>query len=207
MNKVEEDHKKNFRENTLLIADQVRPRIEVIKKAKSKDTNKNGLYNIGIIFNNKMSEILHYYYVRNLPFFDESIISNSIYEYLDFNMKKGVGILNQYMQKCVYVADVYAVIAKNDQPLLDSYKDTTELIYEFDIKKNVFEAVQFLLNTNIEKDPNFRYAYLRFYKEIVNEAKEIMKKLDLEESILDVEDELEASTFKCLSLVYKDNKK
>ena len=205
MNKVEENHKKQFRDKALSISDQVRPRIEVIKKAKSKDANKNGLYNIGTIYNNKMSEILHYYYKRNLPFFDESIISNSIDEYLDFNMKKGVGILNAYMNKCVYVADVYAVIANNDQELLDSYKDVTELIYDFDIKKDILDAVQFLLNTNIEKDPNFRYAYLRYYKEIVREAKTIMEKLDLEDRIVTVEDELQAGTAKCLSLVYKSN--
>ena len=207
MDKIEIDHKNNFRDSTFKMCEEIRPRIELIKRAKGNDINRSGIHNAGITLNNKMSEILHYYYEKNVPFFTDSLISNAIYDYLYNNLVKAVSELNQYMMENVIAVDCVSMLRSDNHSGLIYYKEYTDKIYEFDLKKDIPMAIESFLSFNMETSELFNYAYLKSVKEIIDEVKEGLEELDLMELYDECESILEHKAGECVVNVYDNQKK
>ena len=200
--KEEVKNKLHFREYIFDLADQIRLRVELIKKAKGKDRSRTGMYNIGIIFNNKMSEILHYYYEREIPFFNDAVLSMAIYDYLDHLNQEGIYIINDYMKHNVKVIDKYSILINDNYPGIDRYKELTDSIYEFDITKDIPIALKGFLKYNIDNSSNFRSMYMNNIDNILEDVKISLEELELTDLNDICEKIIKDEVVRCGAMIY-----
>lgn len=111
--------------------------LELVKIINEKITNltinkKVEIENIGRIFNNKLNELNRYYEKRNQSFYEGSFIGASILEYFCFLIEKGTQNLASYCMRKE---------AKN----LKRYQELCDQIFEFDIEKDLEEALRICL--------------------------------------------------------------
>ena len=203
MNSIEEvKNKTHFREYISDIAEQIRVRIEMIKKAKGKDRSRIGMYNIGIIFNNKMSEILHYYYEREIPFFNDAVLSMAIYDYLDHFSQEGIAIINDYMRHNVRVLDQYSILINDNYPGIDKYKSLTDSLYDFDITEDIPIALKGFLKFNIDSSSNFRSMFMNNIDNIIEDIKISLEELELTDFNDTCEKIVKDEAVRCGALMY-----
>lgn len=200
--KEEVKNKLHFREYISDIAEQIRVRIEMIKKAKGKDRSRIGMYNIGIIFNNKMSEILHYYYEREIPFFNDAVLSMAIYDYLDHFSQEGISIINDYMRHNVRVLDQYSILINDNYPGIDRYNELTDNIYDFDITKDIPIALKGFLKFNIDSSSNFRSMFMNNIDNIIEDIKVSLEELELTDFNDTCEKIVKDEAVRCGALMY-----
>ena len=202
MNELEEKHRSEFRNSNIRLCEQLRPRIELIKIAKGKD-DRSGLYNVGIIFNNKMSEILHHYYKRDVNFFTDNIISNAIYDYLSLLRDTAVLELECYLKNYVIVHNRIAVIKPNMSDNLDMYRDYIEDIHSFNLSNDIPKILKDYINTLVDIDDNYRYYYINNVEKFIKSIKELLEQLELQHLYDECERIITVEAVRCAALIYQ----
>ena len=197
MNKEEIKNRNKFRKVVSERCEFVRPRIDMIKNASGKDLNRGGLYNAGILYNNKMSEILHYYYKREVPFFNSSLISEIIYDHLTDLLNKAISELDTYMKDNVYAVDTFSLIKSDNNPGLLYYKEYCDQIWEFDITKEIPTILDEYLRKYIDSDNTFRYAFISHVKDYMDDVRKSLLELELENQYYECEKVIDEAGMYC----------
>ncbi len=107
--------------------------LELVKVLNERITNltinkKINVENIGRIFNNKLNELNRYYEKRNQSFYEGSFVGSSILEYFCLLIEEGTQNIASYCMRKE---------AKN----LKRYQELCNKIFEFDIEKDLIEAL------------------------------------------------------------------
>lgn len=123
--------------------------LELVKIINERITNltinkKINVENIGRIFNNKLNELNRYYEKRNQSFYEGSFIGASILEYFCFLIEKGTQNLASYCMRKE---------AKN----LKRYQELCDQIFEFDIEKDLEEALKICLIKDCSNGGGYYY--------------------------------------------------
>lgn len=113
--------------------------LDITKTIQELNYLKQGrLYNIMILFNNKLSEVLHDYYKYDHEFFNESLVSNSIFNYIISKAIAGVVELDKVI--------VLETKMKKSNAHVINYQKLCDEIFEFDYKKDLKDAFIFHMN-------------------------------------------------------------
>ncbi len=108
--------------------------LELVKIINERITNltinkKINVENIGRIFNNKLNELNRYYEKRNQSFYEESFVATSILEYFCLLINEGKNKLVSYCMT-------------REEEHLKKYRELCNLIFEFDIEKDLIVALK-----------------------------------------------------------------
>ncbi|HIT22456.1 MAG TPA: hypothetical protein IAB56_05800 [Candidatus Scybalousia intestinigallinarum] len=129
-------------------------RSELIQKVSNTkeeiNRNTNGeddIENIGIIFNNKMIEI-YQIYARNNVSYVQSGLKSVILSYLTDIVLDATNKLQEYTD--IYNVDIDKINTKEEAPKiiaqartkLQEYKKLTDKVFEFDINRDIVDAVE-----------------------------------------------------------------
>ena len=110
------------------------------------------LPNIGIYLNNKMVEVYRYLKEHKMPYF-MSEFRSAIYDYLMSFVEQAYMAMNQYVNninKQVLVG-IFDNI-KKDEDSLQKYEDMCNRILNFDIERDIEQAIRSHLDTYINRD-------------------------------------------------------
>ena len=180
--KDESYYLKKFRDSVIEQSVEMRNCLDIVYGLPAYVPNRQDLHNISIIFNNKISEVLHHYYKYDVNFFDKHILASSIYDYLADMYNYGLNCMKAYMD----VRRIRDLMARYNDPniigLLTKYRAASNAIWEFDIRKDVMTA----LTNYIEKakvTPLFIIMFFNKKKEIMEEVKGDLESLGLAEYI------------------------
>ena len=100
--------------------------------------------NISIIYNNKISEILHYFYDRNVAFFtNDSVLKSAIYSYLSTNYQRGLEAFTKYTKR-------------KSQKYLDTYYDSINIISRFDIENDLITVLEYYIEKELMSLSEYR---------------------------------------------------
>ncbi len=107
--------------------------LELVKVLNERITNltinkKINVENIGRIFNNKLNELNRYYEKRNQSFYEGSFVGSSILEYFCLLIEEGTQNIASY---CL----------QREEKSLKRYQNICNKIFEFDIEKDLIEAL------------------------------------------------------------------
>jgi hypothetical protein len=173
---------KKFRERVLKQSDDVRKCLDIVSGLPNDVPNRQDLHNISIMYNNKISEILHHYYECDMKFFDKHILASSIFDYLSDIYTYGIICMKAYME----VRGIKDVVARYNDPktigLLTKYRASSNTIWDFDLKRDVMVA----LTNYIDKakvSPLFIITFFNKKEEIKEEVKGDLERLGLEKYI------------------------
>ncbi len=200
MRKYEESKKNAFRDDVSIKCDFVRPRLDLIKSATGEDANRKSLYNVGILYNNKISEILHYYYARDIDFFTDGIVAGLVHEYLEKLTVDAMKILDKYMEENVDAVDKYSRIKRSDNPGLQYYKEYCDKVFEFDITKDIPMVLKETIQSAID-DKKVAIIYIARFKSTLDVLRKELLSLNLEDSYYDCEDIMTSAANKCADLI------
>lgn len=200
MRKYEESKKNAFRDDVSKKCDFVRPRLDLIKSATGEDANRKSLYNVGILYNNKISEILHYYYARDIDFFTDGIVAGLVHEYLENLTVDAMKILDKYMEENVDAVDRYSRIKRRDNPRLKHYKELCDKVYEFDITKDLPMVLKEKIQSATD-DKKVAIIYLARFKATLDLLRKELLSLDLEDSYYDCEDIMTSEANRCADFI------
>ena len=200
MRKYEESKKNAFRDDVSNKCDFVRPRLDLIKSATGEDANRKSLYNVGILYNNKISEILHYYYARDIDFFTDGIVAGLVHEYLENLTVDAMKILDKYMEENVDAVDRYSRIKRRDNPGLQHYKELCDKVYEFDITKDLPMVLKEKIQSATD-DKKVAIIYLARFKATLDLLRKELLSLNLEDSYYDCEDIMTSEANRCADLI------
>ena len=200
MRKHEESKKNAFRDDVSNKCDFVRPRLDLIKSATGEEPNRKSLYNVGILYNNKISEILHYYYERDIDFFTDGLVAGLVHEYLENLTVDAINILDKYMEENVDAIDKYSRIKRSDNPRLKHYKELCDKVYEFDITKDLPMVLKEKLQSATQ-DKKIAIIYIAKFKATLYVLRKELESLNLEDSYYECEDILTSEAKKCAALI------
>ena len=99
------------------------------------------MHNVSIMFNNKLSEILHQYYGVGLEFFNDHFLSGVIFNYIIDAYTECINIMDniiKYMGKRRYFYPVNDPLVKE---WIKNYISISEGLYAFDIKTDLDKAI------------------------------------------------------------------
>ena len=127
--------------NDLIIQDQeTRKALDSIKPLFAAH-GANGMHNVSIMFNNKLSEILHEYYKVGLELFDGGFLDGVVFNYILDAYSECINILDEILiylktNKIFYPSNNAHVIG-----LIRKYINISEGLYAFDLKNNLDKAI------------------------------------------------------------------
>ena len=173
---------KKFRESILEQSEDMRKCLDIVYDLPTYVPNRQDLHNISIMFNNKISEILHHYYKYDMKFFDKHILASSIFDYLSDIYNYGLKCMKAYMD----VRRIRDLVARYNDPniigLLTKYRASSDTIWEFDLKRDVMVALTNYIN-KAKVSPLFIIMFFNKKEEIKEEVKGDLESLGLEEFI------------------------
>ena len=173
---------KKFRERVLKQSDDLRKCLDIVSGLPNDVPNRQDLHNISIMYNNKISEILHHYYECDMKFFDKHILASSIFDYLSDIYTYGLICMKAYME----VRGIKDVVARYNDPktigLLTKYRASSNTIWEFDLKRDVMVTLTNYIN-KAKVTPLFIIMFFNKKEEIKEEVKGDLERLGLEKYI------------------------
>ena len=114
--------------------------IEFIKPFCSK-IGANGMHNVAIMFNNKISEMVHIYHEHDMEFFKDGLVNESVYDYLTTAEDECVNILKSIIN---YIRTKKIIFPSTDEYLknmIQRYNDISDEMYAFDLKEDFNQAL------------------------------------------------------------------
>ena len=173
---------KKFRESILEQSEDMRKCLDIVYDLPTYVPNRQDLHNISIMFNNKISEVLHHYYKYDVNFFDKHILASSIFDYLSDIYNYGLKCMKAYMD----VRRIRDLVARYNDPniigLLTKYRASSDTIWEFDLKRDVMVALTNYIS-KAKVSPLFIIMFFNKKEEIKEEVKGDLESLGLEEFI------------------------
>ena len=128
-----------FRSKLSKDSDDTRECVKVISHVYGRFGLCGGMYNVSIIYNNKLSEVLHEYYKYDMKFFEKNLLSHIILVYLDDLYVEARLILDGIIKRMRMIG-VRDYAFNRDMIVssgIERYKELTDQIFEFDLKKDV----------------------------------------------------------------------
>lgn len=155
------------------------------KKLRYVETGTGKLYNIpnsSISFNNKIVEILHIFDRNNKSAMDSELFS-MIYNHLLLTFFKAEEVMNSFVSFIRKMSEDeelkydYDYIIENNKNYVGKLKELDDILFKFDIEKNILDAYNTLLNRTkeIEDDGGFtefslnKSTYIDIYNNELNE--------------------------------------
>ena len=173
---------KKFRERVLKQSDDLRKCLDIVSGLPNDVPNRQDIHNISIMYNNKISEILHHYYECDMKFFDKHILASSIFDYLSDIYTYGLICMKAYME----VRGIKDVVARYNDPktigLLTKYRASSNTIWDFDLKRDVMVALTNYID-KAQVSPLFIITFFNKKEEIKEEVKGDLERLGLEKYI------------------------
>ena len=114
--------------------------IEFIKPFCSK-IGANGMHNVAIMFNNKISEMVRIYHEHGMEFFKDGLVNESVYDYLITAEDECVNILKKIIN---YIKTKKIIFPSTDEYLknmIQRYNDISDEMYAFDLKEDFNQAL------------------------------------------------------------------
>jgi hypothetical protein len=174
---TESERIQEFRKQNGCMADEIRHALNIIQGAKGKDLSRNGLYNVGIIYNNKISELIRIFHEHGLEFFDGNALSDVIQYKLETVYSMAVERLNAYVTNNIGTYyNEYFYLKRSDRKELDQYKELTEVIFNYDIEKELADSICMMLNRQLA-NPEFASMFYFMHGKIKDDIVETLKKL------------------------------
>lgn len=143
-----------FRKSLSKDCDDTRKMIKTISEIYSRYGLCGSMYNVSIIYNNKLSEVLHHYYKYNRDFFNGSFLSHIVIKYLD-DLHMEARLLLDGIIKRIRVIGIKGIISSSPDPIvvycIKRYKELTDQIFEFDLKTDVDKCLNsFSMKKSVE---------------------------------------------------------
>ena len=158
-------------------------RSNVVDKMLSSISHISGLHNIVIMHNNKISELIHYFYRNDVKFFCDSFISSSLTNYLNYYLLLGMESINNYYKETF--THIYQPINNKNYEYINKYKDYSNIIYNFDIDKDLIKAIDFYLSSLLV-EKNIQIDYLENFNDFKESLLLELKKLELDNYINEI---------------------
>ena len=141
MSSVNEQEKlASIRKDIAIQADETRKTIEAIKELFAKN-GANEMHNVSIMFNNKLSEILHEYYKVDLELFDGGFLDGVVFNYILDAYTECVNILDEIMRYLRVRRIFYPSNDPNVIKMIKRYVAISEGLYDFNLKEDLDKAI------------------------------------------------------------------
>ena len=167
-----------FRKNNETMIDGVMDALKLIQGAKGKDLSRNGLYNVGIIYNNKISELIRIFNQHDLDFFDGNAVTEFIQYKLNYVYSNAIERLNSYVENNLATyGDEFCYIKNGNRKELNQYKELTEIIFNYDIEKDLLDSIEMMLHNQMISNPEFCQMFYAFGDTIKTSVRNTLEKL------------------------------
>ena len=136
----EKERLAKIRKEITLGADETRKAVAEFKRLFAS-VGANRMDNVSIIFNNKLSEVLHEFYKYDLELFNKRFLSKIVFAYLIDSYTNCVTI----MQELELYISSNKIFSPTADPyagsLIDDYCNISDSIFEFDLYRDLNKAI------------------------------------------------------------------
>lgn len=165
--------------------------LKQIRNARGYDINRNGLYNIGIIYNNTIMNLIRIFHSKGLNFFDDNIVSRIIMEHLKQIYDGAVEYLSVYLDNNLIKYYNESIIKSSNREELKFYKVKSDLIADYDMYNDFSGSLAGYYQHRIMISPEEMVRFVVRFNSIKTEIHEYLTQLELENIIPDCDAELD----------------
>jgi hypothetical protein len=165
--------------------------LKQIRSARGYDINRNGLYNVGIIYNNTVMNLIRIFHSKGLNFFDDNEVSKIILDRLRTTYNEAVEDFCAYIQENLISYYHESIIKSSNREELKYYKIKSDLIADYDMSKSFSDNLACYYQNRIMTCPEEMVRFVARFESIKKEIHVYLNQLDLDNLIDECDSELD----------------
>lgn len=194
----------DFRIHNEAVITAVRKALDLIRDAHGKDESRNGLYNIGIVYNNKMMELTRIQNQSGVDFFGDDTVCQIVRDHLSNILVRALGYLDKYVEVNVSTYyDDFAILKSDNRKELRYYRELTNVISDFDMKQQLPDIIAGYFQNKLIS-PVFCMAFYVEYDDLKQELIDSLRRIGYEDIIDNCISEYEYA-FQLMKELFEEN--